>query len=225
MSIRILFLCILALGLGAPAAAQDDELESQKDRFSYTIGYQMGLSLKSNGMELNQDVLIRALTDSLNGVDPKLSQQDMNDALAKQRSMLEDERQAQATGNLAKGQEFLEENKQREGVTVTDSGLQYEIVTEGDGAQPTESDTVVVHYEGKTIEGEVFDSSYERDNPVTLPLNGVIKGWQEGLQLMKEGAKYKLYIPSELAYGEQGAGGRIGPNQTLIFDVELIEVK
>lgn len=223
MSIRIPLLVALALGFGASTLAE--ELESQKDKFSYTIGYQMGLSLQRPGMELNQDVLMQALTDALNGVDPKLSRQDMDAAIAAQRAKLEGERQEKAAGNLAEGQAFLEENRQRDAVSVTDSGLQYEVLSEGDGPQPTESDTVVVHYEGTTIDGTVFDSSYERDNPATLPLNGVIQGWQEGLQLMKEGAKYKLYIPAQLAYGEQGAGGRIGPNEALIFEVELLEIK
>lgn len=223
MSIRIPLLVALALGFGTSALAE--ELESQKDKFSYTIGYQMGLSLQRPGMELNQDVLMQALTDALNGVDPKLSRQDMDAAIAAQRAKLEGERQEKAAGNLAEGQAFLEENRQRDAVSVTDSGLQYEVLSEGDGPQPTESDTVVVHYEGTTIDGTVFDSSYERDNPATLPLNGVIQGWQEGLQLMKEGAKYKLYIPAQLAYGEQGAGGRIGPNEALIFEVELLEIK
>jgi len=223
MSIRIPLLLALALGFATSAFAE--ELESQKDKFSYTIGYQMGLSLQRPGMELNQDVLMQALSDALNGVDPKLSRQDMDAAIAAQRAKLEGERQEKAAGNLAKGQAFLEENGQRDEVSVTDSGLQYEVLSEGDGPQPTESDTVVVHYEGTTIDGTVFDSSYERDNPATLPLNGVIQGWQEGLQLMKEGAKYKLYIPAQLAYGEQGAGGRIGPNEALIFEVELLEIK
>lgn len=223
MSIRIVLVCALALGFSSSVSAQ--ELESQQDKFSYTIGYQMGLSLQRPGMEVNEDVVVQALRDALQGTDPKLSQQDMNDAIAAQRAMLEEERQSKASGNLAEGQAFLEENKQRDGVTVTESGLQYEVLSEGDGTQPTETDTVVVHYEGSTIDGNVFDSSYERDNPATLPLNGVIEGWQEGLQLMKEGAKYKLYIPADLAYGEQGAGGRIGPNEALVFEVELIEVK
>jgi FKBP-type peptidyl-prolyl cis-trans isomerase len=223
MLTRIVLTGVLALGLSTAASAQ--ELETQKDKFSYTIGYQMGLSLQRPGMEVNQDVLVQALRDALSGNDPQLSRSQMDAAIAEQRRMLEGERQEKASENLARGEEFLEQNKARDAVTETESGLQYEVITEGEGAQPTESDTVVVHYEGSTIDGEVFDSSYERDNPATLALNGVIEGWKEGLQLMHEGAKYKLYIPANLAYGEQGAGGRIGPNQTLVFEVELIEVK
>lgn len=223
MYIRILLAFAATLCVGTAVSAQ--ELETQKDRFSYTIGYQMGLSLERPGMELNEEVLIQALRDAMSGADPKLSRNDMDTAIAEQRRLLEGEMQEQGTENLARGEAFLDKNKQRDVVTETGSGLQYEVLTEGDGAQPTESDTVVVHYEGSLIDGSVFDSSYERDNPATLPVNGVIEGWQEALQLMREGAKYKLYIPAALGYGEQGAGNRIGPNETLIFEVELIEVK
>lgn len=223
MYIRILLAFATTLCVGTAVSAQ--ELETQKDRFSYTIGYQMGLSLERPGMDLNEEVLIQALRDAMSGADPKLSRNDMDAAIAEQRRLLEGEMQEQGAENLARGEAFLDKNKQRDVVTETGSGLQYEVLTEGDGAQPTESDTVVVHYEGSLIDGSVFDSSYERDNPATLPVNGVIEGWQEALQLMREGAKYKLYIPAALGYGEQGAGNRIGPNEMLIFEVELIEVK
>lgn len=231
MSIRILLICAAALGLSGPVLAQDTDqdteqkLESQADRFSYTIGYQMGLSLQRPGMELNEDILVQAVRDALNGVEPKLSRNEMDAAVAEQRRMLQGQRQEQAEGNLARSQAFLEENGDREAVMQTESGLQYEVVTEGDGDSPTGTDTVVVHYQGSLIDGSVFDSSYERENPATLPLDGVIPGWQEGLQLMKEGARYKFYIPADLAYGQNGAGDRIGPNEALIFEVELLEVK
>jgi FKBP-type peptidyl-prolyl cis-trans isomerase len=189
------------------------------------MGYQMGLSLQRPGMELDQEILVEALRDALRGDQPRLSRSQMDAAIAAQRDMLEGERRQEAEDNLAKGEAFLEDNAEREAVTETDSGLQYEVLDEGEGASPSGSDTVVVHYEGSLIDGTVFDSSYERDNPATLPLDGVIEGWQEGLQLMKEGAKYKFYIPAELGYGETGAGQRIGPNETLVFEVELLEVK
>lgn len=127
--------------------------------------------------------------------------------------------------NKAAGEAFLAENAKKPGVKTTASGLQYEVLTEGSGAAPKASDNVTVHYRGTTINGEEFDSSYGRGEPLTFPLNRVIPGWTEGLQLMKEGAKYRLYIPSDLAYGERGAGGVIGPNATLIFDVELIKIE
>ena len=224
MLTRFLLVCAAAImGFGTAASAQ--ELESQKQKFSYTMGYQMGLSLQQPGIELDEDVLVQALRDALKGEKPRMSRGEMDAAIAEQRRLLEGDRQEQAAANLARSRAFLEENKQREAVTETDSGLQYEILNEGDGAQPTPSDTVVVHYEGSLIDGTVFDSSYERQNPATLPLNGVIMGWQEGLQLMKEGAKYKFFIPADLAYGQTGAGGRIGPNEALIFEVELLEIK
>jgi len=223
MLFRIVLLCTAMLGVSVSAQAQ--ELESQKEKFSYTIGYQMGLSLQRPGMELDQEILMQALRDALGGARPKLSRNEMDAAIAAQRAELEGDRQEKASANLARGEEFLKQNKQREAVTATDSGLQYEVISEGDGERPTSSDTVVVHYEGSLLDGSVFDSSYERDNPATLPLNGVIKGWQEGLQLMKEGAKYKFFIPADLAYGESGAGQRIGPNETLVFEVELLEIK
>ena len=126
---------------------------------------------------------------------------------------------------LEKGRQFLNENGKKEGVTTTSSGLQYKVLREGSGKQPKPTDTVEVHYEGRLIEGKVFDSSYARRETIEFPLDGVIAGWTEGVALMKEGAKHQLYIPSELAYGSRGAGGDIGPDETLIFDVELIKVR
>lgn len=126
---------------------------------------------------------------------------------------------------LAKGEKFLEDNAKKEGVTVTASGLQYKVLTEGTGKSPSATDTVLVHYEGTLIDGKVFDSSYKRGEPIEFPLNGVIAGWTEGVQLMKEGAKHRLYLPSKLAYGQRGAGRDIGPNEALIFDVELLKVR
>ncbi len=126
---------------------------------------------------------------------------------------------------LAKGEKFLEENAKKEGVTVTASGLQFKVITEGTGKSPSATDTVLVHYEGTLIDGKVFDSSYKRGEPIEFPLNRVIAGWTEGVQLMKEGAKHRLYLPSKLAYGPRGAGRDIGPNEALIFDVELLKVR
>jgi len=126
---------------------------------------------------------------------------------------------------FAKGEKFLEDNAKKDGVTVTASGLQYKVITPGTGKSPKATDTVEVHYEGTLIDGTVFDSSYRRKESIEFPLNGVIAGWTEGVQLMQEGAKYRFFIPSKLAYGSRGAGGVIGPNQALIFDVELIKVR
>lgn len=126
---------------------------------------------------------------------------------------------------LAKGEKFLEDNGKKEGITTTASGLQYKVITEGTGKSPAATDTVLVHYEGTLLDGKIFDSSYQRKEPIEFPLNRVISGWTEGVQLMKEGAKFRFYIPSRLAYGPRGAGRDIGPNEALIFDVELLEVK
>ena len=136
-----------------------------------------------------------------------------------------EEAKAAATANLKKGQDFLAANGKKEGVTTTKSGLQYRVVKKGDGAKPGATDEVTVHYEGRLINGTVFDSSIKRGQPATFPVNGVIKGWTEALQLMSEGAEYELYIPAALAYGQRGAGQDIGPNETLIFKVSLIKVK
>lgn len=130
-----------------------------------------------------------------------------------------------AQSALEKGKTFLQANSTKEGVQTTSSGLQYKVVTEGEGRQPKASDTVLVHYRGTTIDGAEFDSSYKRREPIEFPLNGVIRGWTEGVQLMKEGGKFEFYIPSELAYGSRGAGGDIGPDETLIFEVELLKVR
>lgn len=203
------------------------ELNTHKEKFSYTMGYQMGVSIVRGGpdFDLDNEIVLQGVKDALNSGESKLSAQDMDAVIAQQRSIMEQERQQSAATNLAKGEEFLEKNKQREGVVETNSGLQYEVIEEGEGAKPTGTDTVVAHYEGSLIDGSVFDSSYSRSNPATMPLNGVILGWSEGLQLMSIGSKYKFYIPAHLAYGEQGAGGRIGPNEALVFTVELIEIK
>ena len=222
---RIIFFTI-AFPL-AVTLTQAQELESQKDRFSYTMGYQMGLSLLRGGAQFDLDyqIVVQGVQDALGQTDPQLSIEDMDNAVAEQQKVMEAEQQQDAVGNLARGEEFLAQNQEREGVTVTESGLQYEILEQGDGAKPTAADTVIVHYEGALIDGKVFDSSYTRPAPATMPLSGVIQGWQEGLQLMPVGSKYKLFIPAHLAYGERGAGDRIGPNQALVFVVELMEIK
>ena len=188
----------------------------------------IGNSLQELPVELNVDMLSQGVRDTIEGNDTRLSQEELDSVMQgfvkDMESAQQDQAQEQARSNQDKGEQFLAENKDKEGVETTDSGLQYKVLEEGDGPTPSKSDSVTVHYTGELIDGTVFDSSRERGEPVTFPVDAVIPGWTEALQLMKEGAKYELYIPADLAYGERGAGAQIGPNETLIFDVELIEV-
>ena len=175
---------------------------------------------------MQAEAFLQGSKDSLEGRNSLLSQQEMEAIHLQIKAKAELEKQKQeGEKHKMEGQKFLEENKTKESVKVTDSGLQYEILTEGKGQSPTAKDTVEVHYRGTLINGIEFDSSYKRNSSISFPLNGVIKGWTEGLQLMKEGAKYKFYIPPALAYGEKGAGQNIPPHATLIFEVELLKIK
>lgn len=203
------------------------ELATQKQKFSYTVGasFAKDIMQRSRDMELDVDAFTNAIRDVLSGSEMRLSEQEMEQVLEVEREKLAQIQQALAEKNKEAGELFLVENAKREGVVQTDSGLQYEIVEEGTGDKPSLDDTVVVHYRGTLINGAEFDSSYKRNTPATFPVNGVIPGWQEGLQLMREGAKWKFFIPSGLAYGERGAGNAIGPHATLIFEVELAEIK
>ncbi len=205
------------------------KLDNDKNKASYTIGVQMGSQVASIKDMINQDALIMGFRDSIEGKDSQLTTEDMQATMqAFQQRIIEQQQAKQKEAgekNIAEGEKFLAENKAREGVKVTESGLQYEVLQEGTGETPAASDTVVTHYRGTLIDGTEFDSSYKRDAPATFPVSGVIKGWTEALQLMKVGAKWKLFIPSELAYGARGAGSDIGPNQVLIFEIELLEIK
>jgi FKBP-type peptidyl-prolyl cis-trans isomerase FkpA/FKBP-type peptidyl-prolyl cis-trans isomerase FklB len=204
------------------------ELTTDAQKFGYAIGVDLGNSLKPVKEHVDIAALEAGLNDVTNGVTPKLddaAREEIKNTVSKQ--MQEEQvkkRQEQATKSKEEGEKFLAENAKKEGVKTTASGLQYEVLQEGSGTAPTAADKVTVHYRGTLLNGEEFDSSYSRGQPVTFPLANVIPGWTEGVQLMKPGAKYKFYIPSDLAYGERGAGVKIGPNETLIFEVELIEV-
>lgn len=199
-------------------------LKTKADRLSYAIGLNIAQGLKSQGLgdSINVQALAQALNDLMKNqkllIKVEESQEIIQSYFMEQQSKVGDK-------NLAEGKKFLDENKKKPGVKVTASGLQYEVIKEGSGNSPKETDEVTVHYHGTLISGEVFDSSVERGQPATFPVNGVIKGWVEALQLMKAGAKYKLFIPAELAYGPNGAGPKIGPNTALIFEVELLSIK
>ena len=193
------------------------------DKISYALGLSMGQNLMSSGVEsLNYQDLAAGIEDVLTKQQPKISYQEAQQVL----NQFFQELEAKVAGAAkAEGEKFLAENAKREGVKVTASGLQYEILEPSLGQKPKATDTVRVHYEGTLIDGTVFDSSYRRGESITFPLNGVIKGWTEGLQLMPKGSKYKLYIPYELGYGERGAGQSIPPYAALIFTVELLGIE
>lgn len=209
---------------GAGEAGSPDGLATTSQKMSYFMGYQLGSQFSQMDMEVDQKALIEGLQDAVSGSDMVLSEQQIRAALAEVRKEQQAKAKKRADDNLAEGKAFLEKNAKRDEVKVTDSGLQYEVIEKGEGQSPDADDRVTVHYEGKLLNGDVFDSSYDRGQPVTFPLNQVIPGWTEGLQLMKPGAKYKLYVPADLAYGAspQGPGG---PNSTLVFTVELQEIK
>lgn len=218
---------LVAVLLGHPAFAAGGAaaLDSEKQRFSYALGIQIGQSLKQDGLDVDVDALNQAISDVITGQEPRLSMEEMQTAVQQFQQRMQSERMAVGERNREAGEAFLEENRADPEVVETDSGLQYRVIEEGSGQSPTADDTVKVHYRGTLIDGTEFDSSLARGEPVEFPVGNVIEGWQEVLPMMKEGAKWKVYVPAELAYGERGAGSDIGPNATLIFDIELLEVK
>lgn len=215
----------IALGCGSAALAAGPALDTDRQKLGYTIGFQIGNNIKQEGIDLDVDALGLAIKDVLAGTAPRLAPEQMQAALHKMQMDMEAERERLAQENLEAGRKFLAENKKRKGVTETASGLQYEVKKDGTGAQPKPTDTVVVHYRGTLIDGTEFDSSHSRGEPVTFPVNGVIPGWSEALPMMKEGAEWKVYIPSELAYGPRGVGDDIPPNSVLIFDIQLLSIE
>ena len=204
--------------------AADTTLDDDKKKFSYTLGYQIAQNLAKQGALLDADAAAKAVHDAFSGKKPALSIDEMKAVVARIQEKALKKHGEISSKNLAKGKSFLADNADKDGVKTLDSGLQYKVLIEGDGDIPKANSTVVAHYEGRLINGKVFDSSIKRGSPATFPVNGVIKGWQETLQLMPTGSKWQVYIPSDLAYGEKGAGGSIGPNETLIFDIELISI-
>ncbi len=229
MNVRVLIIPLCIILAGSPVfAGEKTELKTQKDKLSYAIGMDMGGSLKRNSIDIDIDALVKGLKDALAGGKMMMTEQEQRETLIAFQKEFQTKQQekmkALAEKNKKEGEAFLAENKKKQGVKILPSGLQYKIITEGKGASPKETDTVTVNYRGTLIDGTEFDSSYKRNEPATFPVKGVIKGWTEALQLMKEGAKWQLFVPSDLAYGERGAGGTIGPNATLIFEVELLKI-
>lgn len=226
LRIAIIPLC-LALAAAPALSAEKAELKSQKEKLSYALGMNMGGGLKTNSIEVDVDILAQGLKDALAGKKTLLTEQEARETIMTvQREIqtkMQEKMKAEGEKNKKDGEAFLAANKKKDGVKALPSGLQYKVMTEGKGASPKAADTVTVHYKGTLIDGAEFDSSYKRSEPASFPVNGVIKGWTEALQLMKEGAKWQLFIPANLAYGEQGRPG-IPPNSVLIFEVELIKI-
>ncbi len=223
----MLFSVFMLFAVSGITTAQDDAKWSESQTFSYILGTQIGTYSKKNEMEVDVELFSRGLDDMIKGGELALTESDINIFMASQQKKKQKKAKAamKAIGdvNAKNGQAFLDANKEKDGVKVTDSGLQYKVITEGNGARPVETDKVKVHYSGTLIDGTEFDSSYKRNQPAEFRLNQVIKGWTEGLQLMSIGSKYEFYIPSGLAYGPNGPES-IGPNQTLIFTVELLDI-
>ena len=199
------------------------------EKISYILGQSIGGDFRRQEFEINVQTFVDSFMDAYEGRESKMRATEMRQIMmAFQSAMQEKKQQKQinaAETNLKQGAAFLEENKQREGIHVTSSGLQYRIIKEGSGNHPGPTDSVVTHYEGKTLDGNIFDSSIRRGTPARFPVNGVIQGWQEALQLMPEGSKWEIFVPSHLAYGEAGSGGTIAPHATLVFQIELIAVE
>jgi FKBP-type peptidyl-prolyl cis-trans isomerase FklB len=230
LPMKSLSIAIIALTfVTAVSAEEKPALKDSKDKVSYSIGLDIGSTLKKQNIDVNADVLSTGLKDALSGAKPQLTEEQIKETMTTFSKELTDKQQAKmqeaAQKNATEGEKFLAENKTKPGVKTTASGLQYKVMKEGNGPSPKETDTVVTNYRGTLINGTEFDSSYKRNEPVTFPVNGVIKGWTEALQLMKKGAKYQLFVPAGLAYGPRGAGQEIGPNATLIFEVELVDIK
>ncbi len=225
MNIRVPLAFTIAAIFISGCAATSTKLTTDKQRLSYVVGYQIGQNLKSQHMDIDPKAFSQAVEDVLSGTPAKLTDDEMHAAVVAYQQKRQQESSAEAEKNMKAGQEFLAENKTKPGIVTLPSGLQYKIINKGTGRKPKLTDTVIANYRGTLINGTEFDSSYKRGTPATFPLAGVIKGWQEALQLMPLGSKWEVYIPSELAYGPNGAGSAIGPNETLIFDIHLIKIK
>lgn len=219
----------VACSKGGESGSDSGALETDAQKFGYAIGVDIGRSLTPVKDQVDVASLVQGLEETIAGKEPRIADEEREkikaDISRKLQEKQQEERTAKSAAAKEAGEKFLVENAKRAGVKTTATGLQYETLTEGTGATPKKDDKVTVHYKGTLMDGSEFDSSYSRGQPVTFPLGNVIPGWTEGLQLMKVGGKSKLYIPSALGYGERGAGSRIGPNETLVFEIELMSVE
>ena len=221
-------LLLIPFLFGAPVMADDHaaKLDTEKQQLSYIFGIQVGQNMLAEGVELDMDSFSAGVADMFAGKQPQLDQATAEKVIGafqqeKAKQLAEDMNEKQQAA-----QAYMDANAKKDGVVTTESGLQYRIITAGDGATPTEKDKVIAHYKGTLLDGTVFDSSYDRGEPATFPVTGVIQGWVETLQLMKEGGKWEIVVPANLAYGPRGAGqgSPIGPNETLIFEIELVAI-
>ncbi len=208
-----------------PGAQEAPTLKTQKEKLSYIVGMDMGKNLKNQSVDIDPNILAKGIKDGLSGSKSLLTDQEIRETMAAFQKEMVAKQKVLGEKNKKEGEAFLAENKKKKGITTLPSGLQYKVVKAGAGKKPKPTDTVTVHYQGTLIDGTEFDSSYRRGQPVTFAVHGVIPGWTEALGLMQEGAKWQLFIPSNLAYGERGTGSQIGPNATLIFELELISIQ
>jgi len=226
-----LLITVLSIVLLADTAIAGENivLEKKNDKISYCIGMDIGKSLKKQPIDINPEILAQGIKDAFSGVKPLLTEEEFRNIMTNFKKEMMDKQRAHlktlGEKNKKEGETFLAENKKKEDVVTLPSGLQYKVINEGKGEIPKLTDTVTVHYRGTLIDGSEFDSSYRRGQPATFKVNGVIAGWTEALQLMKVGSKWRIFVPSNLAYGERGAGREIGPNATLTFNVELLSIK
>jgi len=221
-------IALMAVSTGNTTAAEQADLEKEGARVGYSIGYQVGSDFRQQGVKIDPQLVLRGVQDALAGSDPLLQQSEMDTVLAQLQQRVSAQTSEgspdQSTPKPAGAESFLAENARKEGVVQLPSGLQYKVIASGSGVSPAAKDTVTVHYRGTLIDGTEFDSSYRRNAPATFPVNRVIAGWTEALQLMREGDKWQLFIPPGLAYGNRAVGGKIPANSLLIFEVELISV-
>ena len=227
MKMRIIAAASMSLIMGTAIAATN--LSSKEDKLSYSIGADFGANFKNQGIQINSEAFAQGLKDSMSGAKLQMTQEQMKETIQKfQQELMAKKIKAikeKAEANKKKGESFLKANAKKPGVVSLPSGLQYQVITKGKGAKPTKEDTVTVEYTGTLIDGKVFDSSEKTGKPATFKLSQVIPGWTEALQLMQEGATWKIFVPAKLAYGQRGVGGPIGPNETLIFKIHLISIK
>ena len=221
---KLLFTITITVGLNNTALAEK-KLKTNHQKYSYAIGIQVANSLKSQGIKLDIDSLSLAIKDVLNGQPLRASHDELNKAITAINNDKTKKQQAKAKLSIESGKAFQAKYKKEKNVTTLKDGLQYKILTKGKGKKPKSTDTIIAHYEGKLINGKIFDSSYKRNKPATFPVNRVIKGWQKIIPMMPLGSIWEVVIPADLAYGDNGAGNDIGPGETLIFKIELISIK